>query len=482
VHAQGYPAGRRAWARAQLVRGSSSGAVWEISADYPEARLTIGADPSAGWPIQAAGVQPVHCELFWDGTALWVADTHGAGGVFLDGQRVAEWVQIQGPAELRFGTAALDIETSPPEHEQMASRPDAARPVTMTDMHLPPEDARRSGPIFGGAASDDSIPELDAAATRVVASPLAPPAAPEPPSDALADLRPRLGGNVVAGSAEATRMVAMPPARPAPAAPQRQTPAPVVAPPPPSPVAPSFDQVEQVAPAFPPPDVPLQPAAAAPPADGGPFVAPPAAPKPPEKASPLAPVLEQLKPLLAKLKPQSSAEVVSASGGKKGQALPTRTWIMLAVTLAAAVGLLLWEEEEPEMTSPAPPAAAVAPQPAGLAAAQPAVPEPEPAAPPTAEAPAPGPEAPPSPAAPDASEAGTVNEAAAEGTEDAKSLQRQAADHYIAGRYPEALVIYRQLAQANPQNEAYASMVQILERRTRCRDGVGPGGEPCGNR
>src|SRR5690606_38639789 len=60
--------------------------------------------------------------------------------------------------------------------------------------------------------------------------------------------------------------------------------------------------------------------------------------------------------------------------------------------------------------------------------------------------------------------AGTVNEAAAEGTEDAKSLQRQAADHYIAGRYPEALVIYRQLAQANPQNEAYASMVQILER------------------
>lgn len=461
------------------MRGSSAGAVWEISAEYPEARLTLGADPSAGWPIEAPGVHPIHCELFWDGTALWVADTHGAGGVFLDGQRVSEWVQIQGPCELRFGTAALDVETSPPAHEQMVSRPDHARPVTMTDMHAPPESARRSRPIFGGAAGDDSIPELDAAATRVVASPIAPPAAAPQAAGEMPDLRPRLGGEVVAGSAEATRMVAMPLARPsapsaavpsaAPPSPPAQNaglaPAPVVAPPP-TPLAPSFGQ-----PAQPPPAFPAAAPGGPPPAPEGAFVAPPAAPPPAKKASPLDPVLEALKPIVEKLKPQSSADVVSASGGKKGQTLPTRTWIMLAVTVAAAAGLLLWEGEAPQAAPPAPQAAAVAVPAEPPAPAEPPEPAPTP------------PVAPVEPSSVVAAESEGASEEAEEGEEGdeepAQSLQRQAADLYIGGRYPEALAIYRQLAEAHPERAAYASMVRILERRTRCQDGVGPGGEPC---
>ena len=81
--------GQKAWARARLTRGSSGGAIWEISSDYPEARLSLGTAANAGWQIQAHGVHPIHCELFWDGTALWVADTQSVGGIFLDGERVS---------------------------------------------------------------------------------------------------------------------------------------------------------------------------------------------------------------------------------------------------------------------------------------------------------------------------------------------------------------------------------------------------------
>src|SRR5687768_2581453 len=108
--AEAQTTGQTAWARARLTRGNSAGAIWEITSDYPEARLSLGTDPNAGWPITANGVYPVHCELFWDGTSLWVADTLAVGGVFLDGARVTDWVQIRGPAELRFGQAALDFE------------------------------------------------------------------------------------------------------------------------------------------------------------------------------------------------------------------------------------------------------------------------------------------------------------------------------------------------------------------------------------
>ncbi|HJL17947.1 MAG TPA: FHA domain-containing protein, partial [Sandaracinaceae bacterium LLY-WYZ-13_1] len=246
--AHGHPAASHAWARARLTRGTSVGEIWEISSEYPEARLTVGADPRAGWRIEAPGVRPIHCELFWDGEALWVADTHRAGGVFLDGQRVGDWMQIEGPAELRFAQAALDVETSAPLAQRMASSPQLARPVTVTDMTATPE--HPSQPVFGGAAGDHGVPELDAEATRVAASPMqqAPldadrtrVAAPGVPSAAgsNADLRPRLGG---AGGgdpheSEATRMVAMPGAPPRAPAPLQGSPAPVVAPPPAAPHA-----------------------------------------------------------------------------------------------------------------------------------------------------------------------------------------------------------------------------------------------------
>lgn len=481
--------GQRAWARARLTRGSSTGEVWEIGSEYPEARLSVGADASVGWLIQAPGVQPVHCELFWDGQSLWVADTYGVGGVFLDGTRVGEWVQIHGPAELRFGQAALDVETSAPAHEVMVSSPRDARPVTVTDMVIP---ERRSQPIFGGAAGDESIPELEAAATRVVASPvevdaertrIAPSkgaAAPAAPVDAL---RPRLGGAPTPHEAEATRMVAIPAKSaqpPPPPAHQPLAPAPVVAPPPP-PVAPSFGHAPALPPA-PPQQLPPVPDAVVPlapgPMDSGAaFVGPPVGPSDAgPKKSPLAQVLE-------KLKPQSSADVLAASGGKKGQTIPTRTWIMLGVTLVAAVGLLLWEDEPAEVAAPQQQAAAQG----GAVAVSPSTPTPPTPTPPTPPTPVvePTPPTPTEPVAvtPTPTPAPTPSPTPAGGSQApvGPSAQRQAADHYIHGRFREALTLYRQLAQESPDDAAYAAMVRILEQRVECVNGLGPGGQPCGN-
>jgi hypothetical protein len=493
-----YPPGNtaeRAWARAQLTRGRSTGEVWEISSAYPEARLSLGADPSAGWPISAPGVHGSHCELFWDGQALWVADTQGVGGVFLDGQRVSEWVQIHGPAELRFGQAALDIETSAPLQAKMVSSPDHARPVTRTDMVAPP-DLRSGQAIFGGAAGDDSLPDLDAAATRVVsappsfgapgaaARPSAPPAQPEAPS---LDLRPRLGGGVASSAgpvaAEATRMVAMPMPPPAkPLAPPRPPAPPAQSAPPPPPPPAAGPPAPPVA-AEPPPQPPPQPPTWS---DPGPaFVGPPAdAGAGGKKGAGLAGVLQ-------KLKPESSADVVAAAGGTKGQSLPTRTWIMLGVTMAAAVGLLMWEEEPVEEAEA--PAAVQPGTPTVAVAAQPGT-DPAPAATPGTPVapvePEPGGSAPSEPGAP--TEVATPSERTAPspptegGSQPASepdeaptgpSMQRQAIDHYVAGRYPEALEAYRALQAQSPDEPSYVNMVRILERRVRC----GPGGTPCAN-
>jgi len=45
------------------------------------------------------------------------------------------------------------------------------------------------------------------------------------------------------------------------------------------------------------------------------------------------------------------------------------------------------------------------------------------------------------------------------------TLQRAAADVLAEGRYPEALVLYRRLVEAEPNNQNYAEVVRLLEQR-----------------
>ena len=77
---------------------------------------------------------------------------------------------------------------------------------------------------------------------------------------------------------------------------------------------------------------------------------------------------------------------------------------------------------------------------------------------------------PAAPAAPAMSELATPTEvapppAAAVVLKPRITLQRAATDLVAEGRYAEALPLYRQLAQSEPANSAYAEVVQILERR-----------------
>jgi len=457
---------RAAWARANLRRGTSIGQVWEIHSEYPEARLTVGSDPSAGWVIEAPGVRPIHCELFWDGEALWVADTQLAGGVFLDGIRVGDWAQIQGPAELRFGQAAMDVETSVPTHQRMMSSPVAAKPVTVTDAAIPPL-RNSSPPVFGGAASDPSIPELEAEKTRLQQGP-AVGAGERTEMTALPeaqgmDLRPRLGGGaqLEPHAGEATQMVAMPGAAPAQSASPPRIGRPIGAPPPP-PVGPPPMAPPPVAPpppAVPSPRLPDTPAGVVtrgappppggftpPPGPGGFHQPPPPAAAPSDDQSVLSKVWDKVKPE----EPQTDGK----------QALPTRTWILLAVTVLVTVGWLLWDDTPEPAAAPPPaqPAQAVAP-------AEPDEPD-APDEPTTVEAPEPPPVDAPTPSSP--TEAGS--DPGDEEDEDGPTLERRASDAYLAGDYATALPLYRQLAAADPDEGAYRAMVRILERRVRDRE------------
>ncbi|MGF1464786.1 MAG: FHA domain-containing protein [Sandaracinaceae bacterium] len=163
------------WARVVLVEGRSRGALWEVSSAYPEARLTLGSAKESGWRIEADGVHPVHCDLYWDGRSLWVADRSGRGGVRLDGQAVGAWRRVRGRAELRVGRAAMSVETSTGPEPPRRHRPATPRPVTLEAIELPDSDEVdhwRGTPVFGGAAADSSVLEVDLTAARVVETPL----------------------------------------------------------------------------------------------------------------------------------------------------------------------------------------------------------------------------------------------------------------------------------------------------------------------
>jgi len=121
------------------------------------------------------------------------------------------------------------------------------------------------------------------------------------------------------------------------------------------------------------------------------------------------------------------------------------------------------------------------PSPAPIAAATPT------SAPPLPTAPAAAPAA--LPAATSAAEAAvaedTTEEAAEGGPAGANSraevsaspesrLAAAAARHAIAGRYAEALPVYRELARAYSQNTAYGAMAHVLEQKL----GLAPGAAP----
>ncbi|MEM7311480.1 MAG: hypothetical protein AAF682_32765, partial [Planctomycetota bacterium] len=188
---------------------------------------------------------------------------------------------------------------------------------------------------------------------------------------------------------------------------------------------------------------------------------------PPEDAAP--PV--EKKSIFAKLfssKPEGVAE-------DSNQSLPLRTWLLLGVTVLVTVGWLLWddtpEEEaytaEAAVVDPGQEGGEASPDGEGEGGTDPATPTPstEPTPPVAEGTPTPPIPTPPTPVPPVESE---------EIDPDAPTLQRRAADATAQGQLEEALVLYRELAGNDPENEAYRLMVSILERRIAARGAATP--------
>jgi hypothetical protein len=163
------------WARATLLRGASSGSVWEVDSKYPQARVVVGSASNAGWVVTGPGISPFHVELYWDGSTLYVSDPQAAGDVRLNGQPVHAWTQVQGRAQLVFGRAIMDLETSVVEPSVVMLNPTTA--------------PRISAPLMGEATRVQNVDEpFEAESTRVqpaheemAPSRSVPPRAPPPP-------------------------------------------------------------------------------------------------------------------------------------------------------------------------------------------------------------------------------------------------------------------------------------------------------------
>lgn len=167
------------WARVQLAQGQSEAGLWDLSSDVPEARITIGSSPEAGWTVDAMDVAPNHFELFWDGQSLWLSPP-SAGELTVDGERVQTWRQLVGRSRVEFGRAAFLVETSqtiamPPPGRETAPRDDVPDRSTVPGAPMMPR-----VPSASEYTDDDptaalmqvpdfeSLPPLDSDATQMV--------------------------------------------------------------------------------------------------------------------------------------------------------------------------------------------------------------------------------------------------------------------------------------------------------------------------
>lgn len=177
--------------------------------------MTVGSGPEAGWNVSAPGVAPVHFELYWDGSSLWVSPPM-AGTLTVDGERVQSWRQLAGRARIEFGQAAMMVESSQsvglaapvaasaaaPSAGYLAPGDDstlmAPMPTGELDLHELAPIAGESTMIFDGDAEGF---DLEGESTRMV-----------DPTPAAPAGRPGFGGVSVGGAVGGG---IAPPARPA---------------------------------------------------------------------------------------------------------------------------------------------------------------------------------------------------------------------------------------------------------------------------
>ena len=94
----------------RLIKGTSSTKLLRFTADVPPGLVSIGCEPGVSWLVKGEGVCPNHLELFWDGKALWVTETH-QGEVDIDGEQLGSSPRRIYRGRVTFGECSLMIDT-----------------------------------------------------------------------------------------------------------------------------------------------------------------------------------------------------------------------------------------------------------------------------------------------------------------------------------------------------------------------------------
>ena len=94
----------------RLVRGTSQTKLLRFTADVPPGLVSIGCEPGVSWLVHGQGVCANHLELFWDGKALWLTETH-QGDVDIDGEQLGSSPRRIYRARVTFGECSLIIDT-----------------------------------------------------------------------------------------------------------------------------------------------------------------------------------------------------------------------------------------------------------------------------------------------------------------------------------------------------------------------------------
>ncbi len=519
-----------AWASVRLIQGASKANQWQIDSSTTRAQLTVGADKACDWPVAAEQVAAIHFELFWDGRRLWIADTHEAGGVTVDGGRLTTWQPINGRVRIEFGTAVMLAECSVPA-------------VSVPGESIDLDPTARPGQL-PGAPGARSVPGDDERTTLHVRSdspmppmpmPMQVPAGkPHPQSDDRVPLH--AAPTTISEMPEGMQPYGGPP--PMPAGSGMQPPAILQAKKPVMPVPTIIAEPGRMPPGLQMPG----PGGVAPARAGGMGM------PTPDPGRPMHPGMGMGMPTpdpagQAMMRPpmpmMPGAPMMTPTGrpawmdrlGLPKTSIPPRTWGLVILTVAALMIVMFMGggNDQPKRKSVAKPKAtatatqpgatqpgATQPQPGatqpqpGATQPQPGATEPQPGATqpqPGATQPQPGATQPPpggegegkgktaeTPTKPGEGEgksktaaAGTPGKPTAEAPPDAatedvagQATASQGVDLLFAGRQREALAVYDELARNHPDQPGYAAIVKILKRRLveRCKDKQ-PGESPC---
>jgi hypothetical protein len=92
------------------VRGSSTTRLLRFTDEHPPGLVSIGSEPGVAWLVGGGGVEARHLELFWDGQAVWVTETHH-GEVNVEGDAMGNMPRRVYRGQVEFGECLLRVDS-----------------------------------------------------------------------------------------------------------------------------------------------------------------------------------------------------------------------------------------------------------------------------------------------------------------------------------------------------------------------------------